>query len=835
MGQTTKAGLVAALILALPFLGGGLFLIVNFGQQALQEQSLPMAAVAALGALIVALGLGIVSNAFKAYHQSQRRDQLHAENPNAPWLWQEDWAAGRVNSRQSNSIIGAWMAGVFVSAIVGFALYGLSRTPQNVPLAPRLILGVFAIVALALLGNAVLLTLRGLRYGTSWVEFVPGTFGLGKTINGSVHCKLSVDVPHGVDLTLKCVRRIVTGSGKNRSVREEILWSDQRNVSRDQVQRAMDDTVSIPFQFNVPADGYETNHTVYDDQLLWKLAAVADVPGVDFKDEYELPIFRTEPMAAAQSADSGAAAFVAAGPSGNFAGVLPDQIATPANTAVVLSQDERGTVLEFGAFRRPAQTLGLLLVTVIWGGVVYMLWHIQQGGPVWIFRVTFTGALLLIVYGLLNSVFGSQTLVSRKEGISLQTRLLGTSRIKEYPASDIKMVSVGAGSQGGSQKEMCSLEFLLLSGRKTYVAAGTLTREEALWCAKVVEEALGRRDRVGMDFAPYSLSVGRSAPPQSRTPVAISATASTAGAIIAMLFLGGFAMFFGVVIYNIAGNTRRVPRSTAVSAPPARAPRTYAPLTAADTSRLQRLAPQDMAEELLERAINHEDAAREMLMSKASDLTSHISMTPTMAKLEGRSRYSRDLRVRQLNIAVNLAIAQYLPTPGAATGLLAWGAKNPKRRFSAVYYAGMMASQLDGEGFAQLKEFALHDPDEKVRQWAVEGLRFFNTEAALAVEWESFTTDPSMSVRDRAGCNVSDCGIFERKMRFAYVPRLIALLDDPQQNAQMHSWAAMALSEITDMNFGQNKAAWEKWYAENGDKKKSEFEAIPWWQVRGDE
>jgi hypothetical protein len=371
------------------------------------------------------------------------------------------------------------------------------------------------------------------------------------------------------------------------------------------------------------------------------------------------------------------------------------------------------------------------------------------------------------------------------------------------------------------------------AGSKVDVASSTMTRDEALWAASVIEKAMGRSDRIGVEFGPMLATTHGSAPPQTRGPSTntIRDRRATSASLVMMAM---FVAFFGWMIWNFQkGISKSRARSGAVtaSAIPAGA------LSVADIAMFERTNPQALVENLLERSIRHDDSARELLMSELPKLTSRIKMTDSMTKLEYRSQYSRDLRVRQANVAVNLAIAQYAAQDGAAADLLEYGRQHPEMKASTVYYAGMLGSTESNKDAVveMIKQFALHDPDAKVRQWAVEGLRFFNTEQALAVEWESFTTDPSNDVRDRAGCNVSDCGIFTRKMRFIYVPKLIELLDDPKQSAQMHSWAAMALTEITDANMANNRRAWEQWYAANAKSKAAEFDSIPWYQVRGDE
>ena len=117
----------------------------------------------------------------------------------------------------------------------------------------------------------------------------------------------------------------------------------------------------------------------------------------------------------------------------------------------------------------------------------------------------------------------------------------------------------------------------------------------------------------------------------------------------------------------------------------------------------------------------------------------------------------------------------------------------------------------------------------------MEGLRFLKTDEALDVLFQSFTHDSNYSVRDRAGCNLSDCGIFTRAQRMRLVPKLIDLAEDRNIDSQMRSWVFMALQGITDVSLPANAAAWRTWYKQHGAEKTAEFEALPWFQVRGDQ
>jgi HEAT repeat protein len=134
-----------------------------------------------------------------------------------------------------------------------------------------------------------------------------------------------------------------------------------------------------------------------------------------------------------------------------------------------------------------------------------------------------------------------------------------------------------------------------------------------------------------------------------------------------------------------------------------------------------------------------------------------------------------------------------------------------------------------------LVNYARNDSNPQVRQWAVEGMRYLGTDEALAELFDSFTHDPSSAVRDRAGCNVSDCGNFTRKQRMRMVPDLIELVADPHTSPQMRNWTFLALHEITDQNLPADASAWHEWYLQHGTEKMIEFEHLDWWRVRGDQ
>jgi len=297
---------------------------------------------------------------------------------------------------------------------------------------------------------------------------------------------------------------------------------------------------------------------------------------------------------------------------------------------------------------------------------------------------------------------------------------------------------------------------------------------------------------------------------------------------------------FGFMAWRMLSFPSRTSKSRTAAAAPVKpvTRRVFAePFTDADEQRVRALPAQEQAEELLERAIGHDMRALEFFDQQLESWAGHIRMTDRMQQLEQRSEFSRDLRVRNANADINLALQGWQKNESAADLLIQRAQSDPSHRAWAVYYLGMLAGRgVDYERIhGVLLNYARYDRDPFVRQWAVEGMRFLGKDEVLDELFTSFTEDPATSVRDRAGCNISDCGIFTRKQRMKMVPKLLGLARNPRTTGQMRNWTFLALQEITDENLPADALVWSRWYEEHGSEKMAEFERLEWYQVRGDE
>jgi len=857
--KPSKGAAAFFICFGLMFLVPGLLSLFTFLANSHNPGTSGTIAGAAIALFISAIGAGFVLVAFGGYRKLKQQAEIEEANPSSPWLWRTDWASRKSESQNKKTEITAWMVCIFCNLVM---------IPVAVTLVPQLARRndprVFLIVGFCSIGVilfvvALRASLRHRRFGNTYFEFDSLPFSPGARLAGKIHLKLDADAAHGIDLRLTCVRKMITGSGNSRSTVQTVLWQTEQNVSSGAM--GMDPfSRTIPVDFAIPSNAYVTDHDNSSDQVLWLLHAQADIPGIDYSDDFELPVFRSSFSAEQVPANSPSEASVFAGGTSDDSNAVP--VSAPAHPKAIISAQDGGTEFYFPAFRTPSRALFLLIFTVIWTGVVYFLFHSKAP---WFFPIIFGLMDIFVILGLFHVAMGTARIRVGNGAIVSTTRVLGVGSTKQFLFSEVDaIVAVTSGQQGGTQgNSMYAIRLRTKNGRRVTLADEISSRQEARWIVSQIETLAGLKidTHVEMDSAygpppqPGQLVFSNSRPgflgrgamrtgwqqprPQSRMATVISF------AFFVLCVAGMFAWqgwrfsTFKAAASAARANKARAngPRvaSTANAVASHRVATT--PMTDEDAERVLALPAQAQAEELLERAIGHDQRARELFEQQVESWIGHIRLTDNMKQLERRSEFSSDLRVRYANAEINLTLDGWQKNEQAAEMLIDRAHADLHYRPAAVYFLGMLA----GRGVAYerihpvLLEYAKHDADPYVRQWAVEGMRYLSKDEALDELFESFTQDPSDSVRNRAGCNLSDCGNFTRAQRMRMVPKFIDLVADSNTSAQMRGWSYMALHEITDANVPADPQAWKNWYRDHGAEKLAEFERLEWWQVRGDE
>jgi hypothetical protein len=216
-------------------------------------------------------------------------ERLRAANPNAPWMWREDWAAGEVHTsarRDANrlTIIAiAWCVATFPIFLI--APHRALRGADYFAI-PSLI---FPLVGVVMLMWAMRLRRRVRAYGESRFAMtsVPGQ--IAGSLVGSIYVDKPLPPGEQVALELECINRTTRGNWHSLTTWDWILWrADQTSIS--------DSTGSTPVAFMIAPDGKPTDDSNPESRIVWRLSAKAPGAGGGYRAEFEVPVFRIGAM-----------------------------------------------------------------------------------------------------------------------------------------------------------------------------------------------------------------------------------------------------------------------------------------------------------------------------------------------------------------------------------------------------------------------------------------------------------------------------------------------------------------------------------------------------------
>jgi hypothetical protein len=214
---------------------------------------------------------------------------------------------------------------------------------------------------------------------------------------------------NGFGLKLLCLRRAVTGHGKSRRITETEIWSETQRVSPAALIPTVDG-VHVPFAFEIPGDARPSTDPVSAEQILWRLDAAAEMSGIDYAAQFELPVFRTAETPVEVRRFTAAGSDALSWTPGAGSGIT----ITPRATG--------GDDVRVAAHARLLESVPLLIFIAIWCSAVSLM----VGGNVTLAIPIFFGAFgLLLIVGWIDSVIGGTTIRADQQGLRVRRIWLG--------------------------------------------------------------------------------------------------------------------------------------------------------------------------------------------------------------------------------------------------------------------------------------------------------------------------------------------------------------------------------------------------------------------------
>ena len=229
---------------------------------------------------------------------------------------------------------------------------------------------------------------------------------------------------------------------------------------------------------------------------------------------------------------------------------------------------------------------------------------------------------------------------------------------------------------------------------------------------------------------------------------------------------------------------------------------------------LDGMSPQQQAELLLERAINHYRGATSEIAARAPRWRGTITLDERLNRLFVTAINSDDLAVRVAGIEVDIAARNLIAdssTVDRLEGTARTGAQGP--RVNAMWDLALIGNRgVAPDRIFEILMASLHDENDNIRYWAVEGLAYLAADAAIEPLLDMFHDDPSANIRERAACSLAQSGMFSAAQRRKAIPRLLDFAGDSALDEQTRSWVFQALRDITGESLPHDAHAWREWY-----------------------
>lgn len=427
-----------------------------------------MSWISTLTCLVIPLLIVLVIR--KAYLRHREVKALREQHANEPWLWRGDWAARTSVDKSYEHVWMLWFFAVLWNLISLPVVFVLKNQLRRDPV--QYVFFLFPLLGAGLIVVAIYLTLRRRKYAASLCRFDALPIPLGRTLRGEVETR-AMDVPEeGFLVRLTNVRRVVRSSGKSTSVQETILWQDEQRVGAGAAMPAPNG-VRVPFRFTLPADeGEPADDRNPRDRIIWRLEVTGEVPGIDYRGVFELPVFGRAP-------EEGESTFGSAPPQTPW---------TPPPSMQFGISPTGAEQVTIRSSARASDWIGYVVFFTFWfGALVFMR---LAGAPLFA-TVVFAVIGLAAAAWAVDFLLGRSVIAATRTELRFRRSIFGTRVI---PATEVVAIVPRIGTNRGG-RALYNLQAQLANGRTATIAWHLESRRHAEMLAARVLRSLGSTAR----------------------------------------------------------------------------------------------------------------------------------------------------------------------------------------------------------------------------------------------------------------------------------------------------------------------------------------------------
>lgn len=424
------------------------------------------------------VGFGLIIGAFVGQRIVTKQEGQKAAHPDEPWLWDHNWTGGRIRSGSKAKAIGITIFATIwnlISMVPAFLIWDEYAKGNTLILLVLL----FPLVGILMAIAAIRLWMQFFKFRQSFFEMTRFPGFLGGMFRGHILTGMKEAPEAGVHLTLSCVRSETSGSGKNKSTTERVLWQEADLVDRAHLAHTPSGW-RIPVELGIPYDAGPPSSTDRDeDSVFWRLEAGAAVPGVDFEADFRVPIFRTsnsDPDFEWEPKES---------PGILSAASLQEELR--AAGIHVEPSSSGGQRITFARARNKGAALSLTVFLAIWTGALWMMIHF--GAPI-IFPIIFGLFEILLVWAAIDLWLTRRVIEVNRAEITYSRGVFGAGKHRVVARDDVNSIKPTRGMQSGS-KLYYQIEVREKAGKKHTLASQIGSLRLAKTLIREIEDALG--------------------------------------------------------------------------------------------------------------------------------------------------------------------------------------------------------------------------------------------------------------------------------------------------------------------------------------------------------
>jgi hypothetical protein len=423
-------------------------------------------------------GLGITIFGVSYWLKNRRSNIQKTIHPDKPWTWNQEWANGVVKSSNRNEMRGSLVFTAFWNLIsIPAAILAVNDMVSHKTGPMALLVLIFPAIGLLLIVWTFRSMARWHKFGESQFAMasVPGV--IGGSLGGVIRVPVHIQPEDGFSVTITCTNRVTTGSGKNSSTHNHVLWQDARLMKRALFERDHARS-AIPVLFGIPYSCRATDETDTSNEVIWKLEVKAAVPGIDYSATFDVPVFMTDKSSPDFKLDDSAIAPYEA---------KMDPAAILKGSGIQVTPLANGAQqIYFAPARNAWHAAGMTIFCAVWTCIVYIM--ATKHAPL-AMTIIFGLVDVFVFYGVLRMWLASWLVRADRTGLDISSRLMGIGWSRRIERSEIAEVKAVPGMQSGNT-QFLDIKAELRNGRSCMVGARVAGQMEAKAVLSAINNAL---------------------------------------------------------------------------------------------------------------------------------------------------------------------------------------------------------------------------------------------------------------------------------------------------------------------------------------------------------